>query len=226
MNFSGKETEGLGVSRPVLEGNKIHTVKFDGIEAVDMKNGELHNLRIKFSNDDGYFNHTIFEPQPGDDQDTEGAFGPNPSRVKTMMTLLRHLGAAVCPDLITAINSFDEKTTWEQIRKKVIEVTTPAIGTETKIKLLKRQRTNVNTGELETEVQFPGFFLSYNREGKLYMKTNFIGKGIYFSDKELTAIKKQETAQPVTMKSGNTDEFEVPAAVAAAADDDFDDTNF
>lgn len=199
MNFNGKLTEGLGEQKSMLAANKIHTVTFDGVEKVDLKNGELHCLRIKFSNDEGYFNHTIFEPQPGDDQETDNAFGgKNPSRVMEMMTLLRHLGAGIsCPELNQKISEFDNKTTWEQIRNIVVETTAPAIGNETKIKLLGRKRTDVNTGVEYTDPVFPAFFLAYTQDGRLYMRTNFIGKGVYFSTKELGAIKKQTEAKPV-----------------------------
>ena len=70
MNFSGSNTKGLGEAKQTLRGNNIYTVKFDGVEKVEMKNGEMHCLRIKFSNDEGYFNHTIFLLHPGDDQET------------------------------------------------------------------------------------------------------------------------------------------------------------
>lgn len=228
MNFSGNSTKGLGESKSALRGNAIYTVKFDGVEKVEMKNGEMHCLRIKFSNDEGYFNHTIFEPQPGDDQETDGAFGKNPSRVMETITTLRHLGASVCPELNKKIDEFTDKTTWEQIRNIVVETTTPAIGTETKIKLMKRKYNDPNTGEPREEAQFPRFFLAYNRDGRLYMRTNFIGKGIYFSNKELDAIKKQDEAKPVAVNefgsstlTANTEKFdEIPGG--KPADDDFD----
>ena len=223
MNFSGNNTKGLGESKQALRGNAIYTVKFDGVEKVEMKNGEMHCLRIKFSNDEGYYYHTIFEPQPGDDQETQGAFGPNPSRIAEMMTLLRHLGAAVCPELNKKIDAFDDKTTWEQIRNVVVDTTTPAIGTETKIKLMKRKYNDQNTGEPREEAQFPRFFLAYNRDNKLYMKTSFIGKGVYFSNKELETIKKQEEAKPVNVNSFNplssTSTFDTAAPDTT---DDFD----
>lgn len=225
MNFSGNNTKGLGESKSLLEGNKIHTVTFDGVEKVELKNGEWKCLRIKFSNEEGYFNHTIFEPQPGDDQETDNVFGgKNPSRVMEMMTLLRHLGAAVCPELNKKIDAFDNKTTWEQIRTIVVNTTTPAIGKETKIKLYKRDRVDQNTGERRSEPQFPAFFLSYSQDGRLYMRTNFIGKGIYFSDKELKQIQKQEGAKPVAASNFTSQQtsgsFEEGAPVPT--NDDFD----
>lgn len=220
FNFNGTELAGIGESKKQLEGNKIHEVTFDGCEAVELKDGTMKVLRIKFSNDEGTFTHTIFEPREGDDKDTEGMYGKNPSRVAEMMCLFRHLGMAVCPELTEYINSIQGNVTWDQIRKKIVEVTTPAVGTKTKIKLLTRKRNDPNTGQERSEAVFPSYFLSYSREGRLYMRTNFIGDRTYFTDKELTAIKNQETKKPVAMSSANLDAFDAPAA--AAAKDDFD----
>lgn len=219
MNFNGNELAGLGEVRKTLEGNKIHEVTFDGCEAVEFKEGTMKVLRINFSNADGTFSHTVFEPREGDDQDTDGMYGKNPSRVKEMMTLFRHLGNAVCPELTTFVDSINGSITWDQIRKKVVEITTPAIGNQTKIKLLSKKRTDQNTGTTYTEAVFPAFFLAYNRSGQLYMRTNFIGPKTYFLDKELTAIKKQETEQPVAVSNtGNIDLFDTPAVTTAAPD--------
>lgn len=220
FNFNGNEIAGIGEVRKSLEGNKIHDVTFDGCEAVEFKDGTMKVLRIKFSNAEGSFSHTIFEPKDGDDKDIDGMYGKQPSRIKEMMTLFRHLGNAVCPELVTFIDNISGNITWDQIRKKVVEVTTPAIGTQTKIKLLTRKRVDNNTGETHYEATFPSYFLGYSREGRLYMKTNFIGPKTYFLDKELTAIKKQETEKPVSISNniGNIDTFDAPAAAAAAPD--------
>lgn len=220
FNFNGSEIANVGASKGQLEGNKIHDVQFDGCEAVELKDGTMKVLRIKFSNDEGVFNHTIFEPRDGDDQDTDGMYGKNPSRIKEMMTLLRHLGAAVCPALVEYINSINGSVTWDQIRKKIVEVTTPAIGTKTKIKLLAKKRTDPNTGAERSDAVFPSYFLSYNREGALYMRTKFIGPRLVFTDKELTAIKNQENAKPVSVSSADTSIFGA-TAVATQAEDPF-----
>lgn len=218
FNFNGSEIANVGASKGQLEGNKIHDVQFDGCEAVELKDGTMKVLRIKFSNDEGVFNHTIFEPRDGDDQDTDGMYGKNPSRIKEMMTLLRHLGAAVCPALVEYINSINGSVTWDQIRKKIVEVTTPAIGTKTKIKLLAKKRTDPNTGAERSDAVFPSYFLSYNREGALYMRTKFIGPRLVFTDKELTAIKNQENAKPVSVSSADTSIFGATAVTTQAED--------
>jgi hypothetical protein len=217
MNFNFSETAGLGESNGAqqLEGNKIHTVKFDGCEATDLKDGQYKTLRIKFSNDEGVFTHTIFEPRDGDDQDTQGTYGPNPAPLKEMITLLRHLGAAVSPNLVEALNTMPNNLSWDQFRKKVVDASADGIGKTTKIKLFKREKTDVNTGEKRVNAEFPRYIIAYDREGKLYMRTNFIGDKTYFTTKELQKMQAEATAKPTS-----SDEFDTRAE---AGDSDFDD---
>ena len=209
MNFNFSETTGLGTTgTSQLEGDRIHTVKFDGCEATDYKDGQYKVLRIKFSNNEGTFTHTIFEPRPEDLQDTQGAYGPNPSNMKCMITTLRHLAAAVSPKLQETLNKLPDNMSWDQFRNQVVEASKDGIGVETKIKLFKRERTDVNTGEKRVEAEFPRYILSYDREGKLYMRTNFIGNNTHFTTKELTDMQKRNTAVPTpvegTITSGGT----------------------
>lgn len=217
MNFNFSETAGLGASGSrQLEGDKIHTVKFDGCEATDYKDGQFKVLRIKFSNEDGSFAHTIFEPRPEDFQDTQGSFGPNPAVIKTVITTLRHLGVAVSPNLSKVLDELPNNLSWDQFRNKVVEAAQDGVGKETKIKLLKRERTDPNTGEKRVEAEFPRYILSYDRSGKLYMRTNFIGKNVYFTKKELEEMQKRETAAPTAINAA------APAG-QKLADPDFDD---
>jgi len=224
MNFNFSETAGLGESNGAkqLEGNKIHTVKFDGCEAVDLKDGQYKTLRIKFSNEDGAFTHTIFEPRDGDDQDTQGTYGPNPSPVKEMITLLRHLAAAVSPGLMEAINTMPNNLSWDQFRQKVVEASADGIGKTTKIKLLKREKTDQNTGEKRINAEFPRYIIAYDREGKLYMRTNFIGDKTYFTTKELQKMRTEAAAKP-TSADDFDNETTSTKPVNQLADPDFDD---
>ena len=196
MNFDFESTAGVSQSstRKPLEGNMIHDVIFDGCEARDFTGAQdsskqFHVLEIKFHNDNGYFTHTIWEPREEDLKDREGAFGMQPSNFKVMMYTLKHLIDAVNPELGKKIDNKEVKLSaesWDALRKAMVENTTPGIGVSTKIKLIKN-----NKGE----AMFP-YFLNYNKDGKLYMTTNFIGNGVFFTTKELDKIKKANTAQP------------------------------
>ena len=201
MNFDFSFTAGNSQSgtRKQFEGNAIYTVKFDGCEYREFTSqagADFKELDIKFSNEDGQYTKTFFEPKDSDFQDTQGVYGPNPSNVKQMMLALKHLIDAINPELGKKIDKGEEKiakNTWKAICEFMVENTKEFIGKETKIKLIKNNKGNA---------EFPGFFASYSREGKLYMNTNFIGDKIFFTTKELNRIKAQETAKPTEM--GNT----------------------
>lgn len=203
MNFN---TEEIKVTAR-LAGNQVHTVKFDGIEAVDFKDGEMKALRINFSNPGGVFSHTIFPLKDGDDKDTEGLYGKNPSNLTVMMNLLRHLGNAVSPKLVEFCNNTTllANLTWDQFRTHVVEAAKEGIGKETKIKLFSRTRTNNQTGEQYEEAVFPSYFVKYSKEGRLYFDTTFIGPNVAFTSKELDKIKKATTAVPTPV--GETPNF-------------------
>ena len=59
----------VSTSKPQFEGNDIYEVKFDGCTIKDTVGKEdatktYKLLTVRFSNEDGYFIHTIFEPRP------------------------------------------------------------------------------------------------------------------------------------------------------------------
>lgn len=203
MNFNFNVTSGSSqsVERPTLEGNKIHTVTFDGCEARDFDkrdgSGSFHVLSIKFHNANGDFTHTVWEPRDEDAVDNVGPFGKQPSNVLRMIYLFKHLIDAVNPELGKKIDegtaSLDAPN-WDALRKLMVEATAPGVGTETKIKLIKN-----NKGE----AQFP-YFLAYEDATKGVnprMTTNVIGNNVFFSTREQEKINKAESAVPTAMSA-------------------------
>ncbi len=219
MNFNFSETAGISQSsvRKTLVGNKIHEVTFDGCEIRDIQGVQdpskvYHVLDIKFSNEEGSFTHTIWEPRESDMEDTQGSYGPTPSNVKSMMLTLKHLIDAVNPELGKQIDKKEKSLNspnWDALRQLVVKATDPGKGTKTKIKLFTRKN---------GEADFPGFVASYNRNGQLYMRTNFIGNNIVFTSKELDTIKKQEAAKPDKITDGISSE----TTQKSASEFDFD----
>ena len=61
------------------------------------------------------------------------------------------------------------------------------------------------------EAVFPGFFAGLTKEGKPYVRNNFVGEKIAFSPYELTRIKQQQTATPTQTDSfssrGGSEDF-------------------
>ncbi len=184
---------GFGTS---LAANTIHDVIFDGVEARDFKSKddpskEFHVLDIKFSNADGTFTHTIWEPSDdnGDFDDREGLY-TSPSVYKEIMLVLKHLIDAVNPSLGKAIDAKEKSlstSSWNALRDLIVDVTKESIGCKTKIKLVKN-----NKGL----AVFPSFVAGYSKTGNLYLKTNFIGNNVFWTNKELEKMKNEKTATP------------------------------
>lgn len=216
MDFDFGMTAGSSQSsvRKQLEGNAIHEVKFDGCEARDIEGKQdptkkFKVLDIKFSNNDGYFTETIWEPTDADMEDRQGPYGSQPSNFKAMMYKFKHLIDAVNPALAAKIDSGEQKlnaSTWDGLRNLMVQATTPGIGKTTKIKLIKN-----NKGE----AIFP-YFANYSKEGRFYMSTNFIGDNIFWTSKELTKMQNAATATPTS-----SDTFEMPAQEQPTANIDF-----
>lgn len=220
MNFSFADaSNSQNTGRKQLEGNKIHEVTFDGCEIRDFAGQQdpsklFKVLEIRFSNNDGQFVHTVWQPRDEDFQDRESAQGyKQPANALTMLYLFKHLIDAVNPEAAEKINKGELKmdvnpNNWEAVRKFMAEQTEVGKGKTTKIKLIKN-----NKGE----AIFP-YFLSYNRDGKPYMTTNFIGENIYFLTKELEKIEKANTAKPTQAES-----LSLSSVTASKDESDFDD---
>jgi hypothetical protein len=212
-SFNFNETAGAAqsTSRPALKGNNIYDVTFDGIEIKDMAgkkdpNAMYNVLNIKFSNKDGWFTHTIFEPREEDGVRRETIFKddkgvenkvPQLSNNEVMMLIFKHLIDAVNPELGVLIDKGeagtqmkitgnDPHSTWLSLRNVMKAATEPGIGTEVKLKLIANKK---------GEAIFP-YFAAIDKEGKKYMKFNFIGNNVFWNAKEIAALKKVAAAKP------------------------------
>lgn len=202
FNFGEVANAAQSTSKPVLEGNMIHTVKFLGCEARDIAgkqnpNATYNVLEIKFSNDRGYFTHTVWEPKPEDFQDRENNGIKNPSNVKAMMQLFTHLICAVNPKLGEQLKNKEKQLTakdWNSLRQLMVKATESGKDKEVQIKLIKNKK---------GESIFP-YFSNYNKSGELYMSTNFIGNDLLWTTKELKALEK---AQSTPTAPSSTDDL-------------------
>jgi len=192
--------------KPRLTGNDIYTVKFDGCENEQFEGKKDHNtgtiyntLKLKFSNENGTFEHTVFEPTSKDfertESDTKVGKIPNPSGVENMMLLFKHLIDTLNPKVAKAIDEGTQNLgakNFDELRTLVSKILNPAKGVETQIKLVKN-----NKGE----AQFPGFFSGITKDGKAYVRNNFVGPKLAFTSYELTKINNEATAKPTTQAS-------------------------
>lgn len=185
-----------------LKSDMIHEVTFDGCiqDKIESTNTNMtyNILKIKFSNKDGVFSDTIFEPKESDFEDIDRGTFKSPSNVTVMMLKFKHLIDAINPSLGNAISKKEKNinaNSWDGLCKFMIDSTNEFIGSKTKIKLIQNRK---------GEATFP-FFAAFSRSNTVYMKTNFIGNNITFTVKEQEDIKNRSTAKPTNMTASLND---------------------
>ena len=214
MEFNFNITAGASQSTSSqLEGNKIHEVKFTEalVDDITAKDGTVYKvLKLRFSNSEGMFEHTVFQPRPEDAQRRENTAGDgtkymSPSRVEDMMMLFKHAIDAIVPEIGRKIDSGEQQINvkgWDNLRKSMAEILNQGKGVETKIKLMKNK---------QGYPTFPGFFTGLDRDTKApYVRNNFIGNRVAFSSWEANRIKQAEAATPTAM-ADDLMSFEEPA---------------
>jgi hypothetical protein len=218
-NFSFNTTAGASQgAKPKLAGNQIHEVTFNGCEVKDVVGVKdptitYKQLLVKFSNEDGYFEHTVWGPKPEDFTrverdivDKQGKPGKivQPSGVETMMLFFKHMIDEFNPTLAAEI---DKKTkqisakSWEDLRQVVIDAVAPGKGKTTKIKLIENKN---------GEPVFP-YFSGLTKDGRPYVKNNIIGAKLAFTDYEKSKISAAAKASPTATSSFDKSRIE-PAA--------------
>lgn len=204
MSFSFETTAGASqsTSKPRLEGNKIHSVKLEKVEKQDITGVKdptmtYRVIKFRFSNDDGYYEHTIFEPRKEDfervPRDVKNKNGniesiPQPSNVESMMLFFKHVMDSYVPEIAQKIDSGEKKLVspdWDSLRDLVIKICSQSKDRVSNIKLMKGK---------DGEGRFPGFFVGINKEGKSYIRNNFIGNKIAFNPYEIIRIDKENNA--------------------------------
>lgn len=206
MNFNFNETAGASQSQslPQLKGNAIHEVTFKGCEkreitGVKDPTQKYNVLDIKFTNEEGYYTETIFEPKSGDEKRQESEIGGKkyikPSNIENLMLEFRHLIDAINPELGKQIDSKEKSisaASWDGLRSLMIEATKSGIGKTVKIKLIKKKDGNP---------RFPYFSMIDKDSNKAIVAGNFIGDKLYFTTYEQEQIKKAENASPTTQSN-------------------------
>lgn len=184
-----------------LPGNTIQDVLFKGVEYSTSKDEKWEFMNIKFQGvKGGFFTDRVFGLKSDSGQRKQTQYGENPSEYEMLMMKVKHLINAVKPELLKDMPKFQAIRSKDSLFKQYVNfigsILQDVIDTETKIKLVKN-----NKGE----TCFPPFFAAVSRDGVAYMKTNFIGDKLSFTDKEKELIEKQVSAKPTTMPSVDTD---------------------
>lgn len=209
MSFSFDATAGASqsTSKPRLAGNDIYTVQFDGCEIQDIQGVKdpttvYRVLKFKFSNEEGTYEHTIFEPKEADFKRGESEFTnkngnkekiPQPSNVESMMLFFKHLIDAFVPEIAKQIDEGTKKIgapSWDGLRDVMVKICDKGKGKISNIKLIKDKDGNA---------RFPGFFASLTKEGKPYVRNNFIGNKVAFTAYEQGRINNESNARITNM---------------------------
>ncbi len=211
MSFSFNTTAGASQSstKPRLAGNDIYDVKFEGCEIQDIKgvkdtSAVYKVLKLKFANEQGTYEHTVFEPRPEDFKRGENEYTskegkkekiPQTSGVENMMLLFKHAIDSINPTVAKQIDEGTKNlgaTDWDGLRKLVVQILDAGKGTSMQIKLLRNTK---------GEATFPGFFAGITKEGKAYVRNNFIGDKLSFSTYEKQRIETEASAKPTAAKT-------------------------
>ena len=221
MSFSFDATAGASqsTSKPRLAGNDIYTVQFDGCEIQDIQGvkdpGTVYKvLKFKFSNENGTYEHTIFEPKGDDFKRGETEFTnkngnkekiPQPSNVESMMLFFKHLIDAFVPEVAKQIDEGTKKIqapSWDELRVLLTKIMKVGEKRTSKIKLIKK--TN-------GDASFPGFFAGLTKPdavtglSRAYIRNNFVGEKVAFTPYELTKITNESSAKITNMGSKKAD---------------------
>lgn len=201
MNFNfSQEQNYVSTAKPRLKGGDIHKVNFKGIEfkTLDGKKDEnmkYNVMQISFENENGYFTHMAFDP--GDNGNTRRSFEWNgqeiaqPSPAEEMQLLVGQLLMAINPEGLAKLAG-KNISGFEKLVKAVTQLTDPFKETEVEIKIMPSK---------DGTPRLP-IFASLNRQGELYVSSNFIAKeGLFFTDKEKQQIEKILNATPTNVRS-------------------------
>lgn len=221
FNFGISAESSVRNSRRPLAPWGIYDVKFVGCEVREFAGKKDPSqtykvLDIKFENEDGYFNVTNFFPKEGDDvrRTYEGKNGGTvemPSNFESLMAVVKQTAEVLNPagfeKMQKASGSFKS---FDDVAKALITVTNAAKGTETKIKLVGRNRDGKVTADIPR-------ILGINKQGEAFVADNYIGSKLFFSDYEETQRANYTKATPTKMADPIMDD-----APAAVAEDTFD----
>lgn len=215
FNFGSVATAKSSSSSHRLRAYDIHEVAFDEakIEEVEIKNGDragekVKTLRVRFSNDNGYFEETLWFPSSDRDfERTENQWGgQNPSNFDRAKMFVVHVLGTLNPEGLETFRNIvcgnDPKhkapRDFDEFIAYFIALVNKAKGVKTKLKLVGRN----SQGNIQPALPF---FCAVNKDGEEYIKDNFLGDNVAFSAKELQAKAQFENTKPTPMNDSGVD---------------------
>lgn len=223
FGFGGNEFKNpISTTRRRFAPFGIYNVKLENVEVAEIKGTKDPNavykiLRVRFSNDEGYYEESIFFPDmneatkrpkfPGRDGGPDYEMPSTWERIKMFIAqtanTLNPEGFKKFQDASGKFKSFDD------IANAYVKIMSKAIGAETELKLVARQRKD---GAIEPTLPR---FVRLNRDGVLYCSDNFIGKNLFFTPYEEKEKAKFMNAKPTDMGASN-----IPDSFETSSDDE------
>lgn len=199
----------------------IHNVQFKGIEHAEFKgktnDTQYHVMKVKFANEDGVFEHSVFMPKLEDANRkmNENSGKEMPSNWDNFQFLISHLGERLAPEVWEKNKSklaFDV-TTLEGFKKFIgalSQILKGALDKEFPLKLI---------GDKQNRSRLP-YYVALNKNGEAFISNNFLGEKLFFSDFEISQKTKIQNTKPTTMNA-TTNDLDIPdnSDLSSVADD-------
>ena len=218
FNFGGiANVTGVAKVQRRLKPWDIYKVKFDGARIDEVKGTKdpdkvYRILKVRFVNEDGYYEESIFFPKDGDEvrptskiknKDGNEVEIERPSSLENTEMFIAQVSAILNPEMFKKLQQYAAEgklKDFEMVAKFFVEkICKPVIGKETNLKLIGKQDKEGNY-----QPRLP-YFTNINRQGELYLADNFLGDKLFFSDYEETQRKKFLEAKPTNMKEKTPD---------------------
>lgn len=186
----------------------IYTVKFSGARVENIAGKKDPNatytiLKVRFDGEDGYYEESIFFPQPGDEVRPEKTASDGhkyftPSKFDRSMMFIAQVAGVLNPEGFKKLQAASVKfKSFDDVVKGFIQVTDVAKGKETKLKLVGYTDKN---GKVQTSLPR---FVAINTQGEPFCCDNFLGDKLFFSAYEEGKKAEYLNAKPTTMPKNN-----------------------
>lgn len=187
----------------------IHSVKFAGCKVDHIKGKKDPSvtydiLKVRFENEDGYYEESIFFPKDGDDvrptyKNKEGHDYEAPSSFERTMTFIAQFASVINPEGWTKMQAASSKfRSFDDVCNALIKITDSKKGVETHIKLIGVNKDGT------IRPAFPRI-CGVSKEGQLFTSDNCIGDKLFFTPYEEGKRKEFLNAAPTPAKASSGD---------------------
>ena len=238
FNFGISAESAVRNTRRSLAPWNIYDVKFMGVETRSFQGkkdptASYKVLDIKFENEDGYYTKTLFYPKDGDTKRrsykrNNGSEGFMPSNFESLIGIIHQTVQVICgQEGYAKFNTAAAKCKdFDMFVKLLMQITDKKKGTETKLKLVGRNRDGKVVADIPNVVGInPNAEHvaddSDNDTGERFISDNYIGNKLFFSEYEEGKRAEYLKAKPTNMESKETPLTDV-AGIDKAPEDDFD----